>query len=88
MKGVLRGFDPFMNLVIDEAVEEGKNGEKNNIGMVVSTAQNTFEENRWDKISLLKYEMKAWSIAVSAHFNVKLFSYDETDKTKNRLLRK
>lgn len=37
VKGVLRGFDPFMNLVIDEAVEEGKNGEKNNIGMVVST---------------------------------------------------
>jgi len=35
VKGVLRGFDPFMNLVIDEAVEEGKNGEKNNIGMVV-----------------------------------------------------
>ena len=33
--GVLRGFDPFMNLVIDEAVEECKTGEKNNIGMVV-----------------------------------------------------
>ena len=33
--GVLRGFDPFMNLVIDEAVEEaGPN--KNEIGMVVS----------------------------------------------------
>lgn len=34
--GVLRGFDPFMNLVIDEAVEECKTGEKNEIGMVVS----------------------------------------------------
>jgi small nuclear ribonucleoprotein G len=33
--GVLRGFDPFMNLVIDEAIEECKTGEKNNIGMVV-----------------------------------------------------
>ena len=33
--GFLRGFDPFMNLVIDETVEEGKTGEKNSIGMVV-----------------------------------------------------
>jgi len=33
--GVLRGFDPFMNLVIDEAVEENKTGEQHNIGMVV-----------------------------------------------------
>ncbi|XP_077564794.1 small nuclear ribonucleoprotein G [Haemaphysalis longicornis] len=33
--GVLRGFDPFMNLVLDETVEETKGGEKHNIGMVV-----------------------------------------------------
>ena len=34
--GILRGFDPFMNLVVDEAVEECKTGEKHSIGMVVS----------------------------------------------------
>ena len=33
--GVLRGFDPFMNLVIDEAVEQCKTGQQNAIGMVV-----------------------------------------------------
>ena len=34
--GILCGFDPFMNLVVDETVEEWKDGSKNNIGMVVS----------------------------------------------------
>ncbi|XP_032524948.2 probable small nuclear ribonucleoprotein G [Danaus plexippus] len=33
--GVLRGFDPFMNLVLDESVEDCKDGQRNNIGMVV-----------------------------------------------------
>lgn len=34
--GILRGFDPFMNVVIDDTVEECKDGTRNNIGMVVS----------------------------------------------------
>lgn len=33
--GILRGFDPFMNLVVDETIEECRDGSKNNIGMVV-----------------------------------------------------
>ncbi|XP_788177.3 small nuclear ribonucleoprotein G [Strongylocentrotus purpuratus] len=33
--GVLRGFDPFMNLVIDEATEDISTTQKNDIGMVV-----------------------------------------------------
>ncbi|CAD5221345.1 unnamed protein product [Bursaphelenchus okinawaensis] len=33
--GVLRGFDPFMNLIIEEAVEHPKTGEPKSIGMVV-----------------------------------------------------
>ena len=36
--GILRGFDPFMNLVVDESIEETKTGEKHAIGMVVSVS--------------------------------------------------
>ena len=39
--GVLRGFDPFMNLVVDECIEETKLGEKNQIGMVVCACSKT-----------------------------------------------
>ncbi len=35
MEGILRGFDPFMNLVLDETTEFCKTGEKKQIGMVV-----------------------------------------------------
>ncbi|KAF4963836.1 hypothetical protein FSARC_8196 [Fusarium sarcochroum] len=33
--GILRGYDVFLNIVMDEAVEEKDNGEKVRIGMVV-----------------------------------------------------
>ena len=36
VQGILRGFDPFMNVVVDEAQELCKDGKKNDIGMVVS----------------------------------------------------
>lgn len=38
--GILRGFDPFMNVVLDETVEECKDSTRNNIGMVVGTEKN------------------------------------------------
>jgi len=35
ISGILRGFDQFMNLVIDNAIEEVSSEERNEIGMVV-----------------------------------------------------
>ncbi|NXT23316.1 RUXG protein, partial [Syrrhaptes paradoxus] len=35
VQGILRSFNPFMNLVIDECVEMASGGQQNNIGMVV-----------------------------------------------------
>lgn len=36
VEGILRGFDPFMNVVIDEAIEICRDGSINQISMVVS----------------------------------------------------
>lgn len=38
VQGILRGFDPFMNLVLDETLEMGPGGQQSSIGMVVSAA--------------------------------------------------
>lgn len=35
LAGVLRGYDPFMNVVIDDCVEKLKNGKTREAGMVV-----------------------------------------------------
>lgn len=35
MQGILRGFDPFMNMVLDDSLEMGPGGQQNAIGMVV-----------------------------------------------------
>lgn len=43
VSGILRGFDPFMNVVIDDSIEECKDGTKNNVGMVVSILKKLFE---------------------------------------------
>lgn len=47
--GILRGFDPFMNLVVDESIEECRDGKKNNIGIVVSNLKKKIMnvENIW-----------------------------------------
>lgn len=35
VSGLLRGFDPFMNLVVDEGIETKKDGTTSPVGMVV-----------------------------------------------------
>uniref|UniRef100_A0A8B9H6A0 Small nuclear ribonucleoprotein G n=1 Tax=Astyanax mexicanus TaxID=7994 RepID=A0A8B9H6A0_ASTMX len=35
VQGILRGFDPFMNLVVDDCLEMSPGGQQNTIGMVV-----------------------------------------------------
>lgn len=37
--GVLRGFDQFMNIVLDGTIEDVSASEKNDIGMVVSASK-------------------------------------------------
>ena len=45
--GVLRGFDQFMNIVLDEAVELLVGKEKHDIGMVVSLNLDTLNSTIW-----------------------------------------
>ncbi|KAF0693344.1 probable small nuclear ribonucleoprotein G [Rhopalosiphum maidis] len=48
--GVLRGFDPFMNLVLDETVEKIKDGVVNSIGMVVIRGDSVLTIEALDRI--------------------------------------
>lgn len=63
VQGILRGFDPFMNLVIDECVEMATSGQQNNIGMVVSKGGKT---GRWHPLSPFTSEhIELWDLMIS-----------------------
>jgi small nuclear ribonucleoprotein (snRNP)-like protein len=50
VSGVLRGFDIFLNLVLDQATEELGGGQKRPCGMIVSVSPyigHSREENKW-----------------------------------------
>lgn len=59
--GILRGFDPFMNVVIDDTVEECKDGTRNNIGMVVSKTRTS------GPLNLVAYWNKSCNPVPSIH---------------------
>lgn len=45
VSGVLRGFDPFMNLVLDEAVEEPRLGDPNVSTPMGLTVKSNHDDN-------------------------------------------
>ena len=54
VSGVLRGFDIFLNLVLDQATEEMGGGQKRPCGMIVSLYVYSYrswnrEEEKWRK---------------------------------------
>ncbi len=56
VSGVLRGFDQFMNIVLDNAVDE-KN--KTDIGMVVSTSDASCKAEHM-QASFMNYHLDYW----------------------------
>lgn len=55
VSGVLRGFDPYMNIVMDDTVEERSSSDKHNIGMVVRLDNWIADVNSSFVESLLSY---------------------------------
>lgn len=49
--GVLRGYDVFLNIVLDDAVEEKKSGEKESIGQVIIRGNSVVMLESLEKVS-------------------------------------
>jgi small nuclear ribonucleoprotein G len=48
--GVLRGYDPFMNIVLDNAFEEVSASERHSIGMIVIRGNSVVSMEALEKI--------------------------------------
>jgi len=65
VEGVLCGFDPFMNLVLDDTIEFTKQGTQNKIGMTVirgnSVVMLEAKDRIWVYLKQMKWHLK-WSV--------------------------
>eukprot|EP00621_Florenciella_sp_RCC1693_P009406 CAMPEP_0182547754 /NCGR_PEP_ID=MMETSP1323-20130603/37892_1 /TAXON_ID=236787 /ORGANISM="Florenciella parvula, Strain RCC1693" /LENGTH=76 /DNA_ID=CAMNT_0024759091 /DNA_START=75 /DNA_END=305 /DNA_ORIENTATION=+ len=50
VSGILRGYDNFMNLVLDETIEEKSATERNQIGMVVIRGNSIIQFECLDRV--------------------------------------
>ncbi|XP_051001018.1 small nuclear ribonucleoprotein G-like [Acomys russatus] len=50
VQGILRGFDPFMHLVIDECVEMAASGQESNIGTVVVRGNSSITSEALERV--------------------------------------
>ncbi|XP_067935766.1 small nuclear ribonucleoprotein G-like [Watersipora subatra] len=50
VNGIFRGYDPFMNIVIDEGVEVTKTGERHSIGILVTRGDSVILVEALDRI--------------------------------------
>ncbi|ROT74929.1 small nuclear ribonucleoprotein G [Penaeus vannamei] len=51
VEGTLRGFDPFMNLVVDDGVEVRRSGDRVRVGFVVIRGSSIIMLEALDRIS-------------------------------------
>lgn len=81
--GVLRGYDPFMNIVLDDAVEEVSATEKNHIGMVVSISTHAIIDKyasflTWDHVYFRS------SVATASPSWKHLSAYKDSSSSNNK----
>ena len=69
VRGVLRGFDQFMNVTLDETVEEVSTTESNQLGMVVSVDYNMMLYMMLifyirSFVAIVLYNLNAWNDSI------------------------
>ena len=73
VEGILRGFDPFMNMVLDESIGTNKAGEKESIGMIVVRGNSAVMMEAKDRIFWIfnMYDTFSQNIKINTQKNLK-----------------